>query len=238
MRLLITIATIAFFSLIGHSQSFIRGNVEMSYLNLVGFQGAQSFESQYSIKKNNISAAFRCVENKHKSSFFDSYYLRYERNDTLFRVPFSIECFFTHRRIDFDIRQHNFGLLVGKNWNHWKINIGNNSKYYYQSSASMKLAGLSSSEDSKIKEWRNFIYHFEFFLRPINRNNNFSIGVGNYDLFLPRQENNPFLIFCYKRQIFQSMIWTSKFQIYNAGMANLAAELFSVSFCQSVKWVF
>lgn len=221
-----------------HGQHYIQFSPGLSYYNLTGWETEQAIEGQLTHNNLKWRSGLKVVESNSKTSLWDSYFFSVEKKFRLHKFEFSGVILFNHRRIDNSIKKHNLSLVLDKQFVHWKIQIGNNSGIFYQSRKSLNNFAQKTTDPTQIKKWRNLLYRFEYSVNEQDALWNFSFALTNIDSFSPSQENNPFFETNFKKIWNKDWATVSTFRLYNAGMANLAANPFACFFQQSLRWKF
>lgn len=134
------------------------------------------------------------------------------------------------------INEKNYCLWLEYRIPHFNFQFGNNSRIYSLTDEAMNLNALTEDDDYKIKELRNFMYRFEYSLKPQDHPWNSIFAITNTDYFLIQQETNPMLMAGFRYEISKKLRAYCELSYVCAGSFNLQANRFGYTFKTGLIW--
>jgi hypothetical protein len=103
--------------------------------------------------------------------------------------PLDIQGLFILTRYSDVLYETNWGVLLKTRYKHFKISAGTSFRTLALNKS--VIEDLGNPETTKIHENWNMIYHFIYYIKPLDNNWNINFSITNLDYFNINQETNP-----------------------------------------------
>lgn len=147
-------------------------------------------------------------------------------------ISFSL-LFFSHFFSSW-IHEHNTALSGALKTKHIELKTGIHFRMLYLPKG---VGDLSESYDHRtIFELWNIMYHFKYFIKPIDSKWNVAVGISNMDYFVINQTSNPMGLLFGSFELNPQLRFFGEYRLFNAGVMNISANYFGSLFRTGVIW--
>lgn len=190
----------------------------------------------YQIGKNNVVTGFQADLLSTSSKILSAYTIKAGRELSIRNFPFEIQAFYLYSSYTDVLYETNVGLTFNFQWDHLKMQIGNNFRTFALTKKIVKKYEIEEDAARRIYEKWNLMYMFGYYLKQLENPWNVGLSLTNTDYFIINQETNPvvYLQGLYKMDSRLSLF--SEIWYKSAGAFNLNVNYFGFSIRTGVIW--
>ncbi|MCK5839789.1 MAG: hypothetical protein KAG99_08070 [Bacteroidales bacterium] len=191
---------------------------------------------EYTLNQYKARAGFQMTFSSRAENIFSGYFVAASAIVMPDKFPLEIGGFYQWNPFSGQLRETNWGILLGHSTEHWDFNLGTNFRTYKFSKKAIEESGFPEGSDTKIRENWNFMYAVTYFINPSENRWNIGATICNFDHFLIEQETNPMVNIKFLYQTAPKTTLFAETWYKSAGLFNMRVNSFGFFFRAGVIW--
>ncbi len=191
---------------------------------------------EYKLNQYKARAGFLLTFSSRTENVFSGYFVTASGIVMPGKFPLEIGGFYLWNAFSDQLRETNWGVLLGHSIEHWQFNLGSNFRTYKFSKKAIEENGFPEDADTKIREPWNFMYAVTYFIKPNEHKWNLGATICNFDHFLIEQETNPAINIKFLYQTDPKTTLFAEAWYKQAGLFNMRVNSFGFFFRAGILW--